>query len=436
MLEERGSATSYMALVLPVLFALWAPPALAQTPAGYVLDPLDRLVFIQSEIDGFINAPNKQVSGDTFCSSGGYLYVLKNPAVLTDGPKEGYLSGEYIASVSSPNGGADPLGFSEIQAAAGDGRYFLLTNNALGCNILESEQGSAYTFVEINGSSTSFYNFDIGEFDFETGINSTQNTRFLTATLSATGTLNRDVLVSVSYFLDPAEINRNVSAFNPTQVRLSIAERPGSTFARYSYPIPLTTGTGTARMILTDANLVPNGTYDLLIQFSNSGVPFGNDIPFENSYVYTSFQVTGSVLTNTGGIENYNSLTPVDTAYATCSLASLGGCFTNAGVYLYTPSDEAIQNFENSHASLFTRAPFVYVEQLPQIISALYPDSTVQFSLGLTTALGAVTFLSTQSMEAIPYRAQLRDLMAATLWVSFALLAYRRVMGIHSTNAV
>jgi len=425
-----------MALVLPVLFALWAPPALAQTPAGYVLDPLDRLVYIPTQIDGFINAPNKQVSGDTFCSSGGYLHVIKNPAVLTDGAKEGYISGEYMLSVSSPGGGADPLDFSEIEEASGNGRYLLLTNNALGCNIVETEQGSSYAFIEINGSSTSFFNFDIEEFSFEDGINSTQNTRFLTTSLSATGTGNRDVLVSVDYFIDSNEVNRNISAFNPTQIRLSIAERPGTSFSRYSFPIPLTMGTGTAQMRLVDANLVPNGTYDLLIQFSNSGVPFGSPIPFENSYVYTSFQVTGSVLSNTGGIENYNTLNVVDTAYAPCSLAALGGCFTNAGVYLYTPSEEAIQNFENSHASLFTRAPFVYVEQLPQIIGALYPDDTVQFSLGLTTALGAVTFLSTQSMEAIPYRAQLRDLMAATLWVSFALLAYRRVMGIHSTNTV
>jgi len=268
--------------------------------------------------------------------------------------------------------------------------------------------------------------------DYTPGIQSgTYNTRFTSLGITASTSVPKDVHVRVSYYIDPAEVDRSKSNRNPTQISVSIAEKPSTSFTTYSYSIGTTTGTSSIDMTLLDANINDTGDFDILIQFSNNGVPFGSPRPFPEAYIYSAFTLSSKALTSFANPEYNNALLSTVESSKPCGLTDIGGCFVNAFTYMFVPSNESLTTFTDQFDSLWTRSPFIYPAQISSYISSLFPSSGGSFAIGLTTSIGSVTYLSSSILGGFPYASLLRTLMQYGLWFAFAMTVYRKVSAIH-----
>jgi len=296
---------------------------------------------------------------------------------------------------------------------------------------------STFNYAEGNMLATNYSQNTLPTFNFVEGIQSIENTRFLNATITANASAPKDVKIGITYYLDPNEVNRNVSALNPTTVTVKYANRTNLQFSTLGFAIATSTGTGTVLATIPDGSISDSGTFDLLIQFSNGGCAIGlSPCPFPDSYIYTDFTLTGKAVSAVGLLENYNYLPPTagDREYVPCGITDLGGCLINVGIFLMTPSQESVDTFNEKTADLYTRSPFVYASQIPDIVGNLFPTATENFDFGVNTALGHVSFFSTAQIQGLPYTSTIRSMIEWSLWLGMAFLLYRKVMAIHDTH--
>jgi len=268
--------------------------------------------------------------------------------------------------------------------------------------------------------------------EYEEGINfGTYNTRFTSLLITASTSVPKDVHVYAEFFIDPDEVDRSKSSRNPTQVSVSIAQKPSTSFVTYSYNIGTTTGTSSIDMTILDGVIADSGEFDVLIQFSNSGVPFGSPRPFSEAYIYSGFTLTAKALTSFLTPEYNNALSTTAITTKPCGLTDIGGCFVNAFSYMLVPSTDTLENFQDTFDSIWTKSPFIYPAQISGYVSSLFPTGGGSFSIGLTTDIGSVTYLSNDILAGFPFASTLRTLMTYGLWFAFAMTVYRKVSMIH-----
>lgn len=310
-----------------------------------------------------------------------------------------------------------------------------------GTYIMNSSLGGYVLNATINNTPEVWHVLNAGDAEIPLvlieGINNSKNTRFLSASTSARTTTPKDVLVNISYFIDPTEKNINISSLNPTLVTVKWANRNNNTFSTLGYSIATSTGTGTVLATIPDGDIQDNGTFDLLIQFSNGGCSIGlSACPFPDSYIYTWFTLTNKTVTAVGALENYNTANlPISKEYGDCGLGDIGGCIINAGIYLFIPSATSLEGIGNTMDIFWTKIPFVYIQDIKTVVQELFPTGTDSFSLGVETAIGHVEFMSTTKMNETPLLPQLRTMISYFLWIAFAWVVYRKALGIHNTNA-
>jgi len=259
-----------------------------------------------------------------------------------------------------------------------------------------------------------------------------QNTRFLNVDITGTSTIQ----IEADYFLDLAEIDTNVSEYNPTLVNFQYSLRPTTTFNGVGESINNTVA-GTSS-VSTQLSGLADGVYDVALGFSNAGCATGfSACPFPDTYIYSDFTISGGVLTATGTPEVYNSTTFDETQKQPCSITEIGGCLINAGTFLFVPSSESISSVTSVFTELKTKLPFVYVFQASSLMTGLYSGtaSTIP-SIAVTTGIGTITFISEAQVAAIPYVGTLRSLIAAGLWLMLFTLLYRKTLTIHDKVTV
>jgi len=272
--------------------------------------------------------------------------------------------------------------------------------------------------------------------DYVDGINSgTYNTRFLSLDITASTTVPKDVHIRTSYYIDPAEVDRTKSSQNPTLVSVSIAQKPSTSFVTYSYLIGTTTGTSSIDMTIVDANIADTGDFDVLVQFSNQGVPFGSPRPFPEAYIYSGFSLSSKALTSFLNPEFNDAVSVASLSTRPCGLTDIGGCFVNAFTYLLVPSQTSLNTFSDQFDAIWTKSPFVYPAQISGYVSSLFPTGGGSFSIGLSTDFGNVTYLSSGILSGFPFASLLRTLMMYGLWFAFAMTVYRKVSMIHEKTA-
>lgn len=255
---------------------------------------------------------------------------------------------------------------------------------------------------------------------------SENNTRFLDLVISGTSTVN----IEVDYFLDEDEIDTSISARNPTLVRFQTSLRPSTTMSGQSESIdPLSFGTSTV-----DTNLsgLADGTYDLLISFSNLGVTFGSDVPFSQSYIYTDFTIAGGVLVATGTPEFYDATTFYEESrYSDCGLTNIGGCLQNVIIWLFVPSQFSTEYFETVKSELETKVPFAYIFAITNQIAIIQSGSGTLPSITLdawgdfdsVTILDPTWFTSGNWASVFT---TVKALSTMAIWGTFVLVLYRR----------
>jgi len=273
-------------------------------------------------------------------------------------------------------------------------------------------------------------------FDYVNTINNL-NTRF-TSVLFTDGTSNNgNVNFSIGYFLDLLEIDINNSSRNPSLVSIELAQRPSTNFSATSYSItPFVAGTSTESGTISS---VANGTYDVLVRFTNASVLFGSPRPFSQSYVYTSIVMSGGNLTSMGLVEFYDGRkleTFEDYKYKDCSLTQFDNCFTNAFIYLFSPSLESLNIFSQINDGLSLKFPFAYVYDFSAIFTTIYnteQSQTADISIPFAQA-GEITLLSSEMLSEVPFSGLIRDSLAALLWFFLAYTLYRRSLTVFNSN--
>jgi hypothetical protein len=269
--------------------------------------------------------------------------------------------------------------------------------------------------------------------NYASGFNSVLNTHFTDLDITGTSTLNIDV----DYFLDGNEIDTTVSAKNPTWVKFWYAERASTStdFKKINEVISVVAGSST---ISTNITGLADGTYDLLIGFSNFGCSVGlSECPFPDSYVYSSFTVGGGVLTSTGTNEFYDRTSPIqDNTYQECGITNIGGCLVNAGLYLFVPDDDSIQQISDSFEGLQTTFPFVYAFQANEYVDTLFSATSTDAGIVASTTLGTITFVNRAMLEAVPYSDTFRTIIAYSMWITFLWGAYRVVLKMFNPTTV
>jgi len=259
----------------------------------------------------------------------------------------------------------------------------------------------------------------------------TLNTKFTKGVMSApaVGTTT----VTAVYYIDPDEVDVNVASKNPTATRFLLSPSTGTTtYSTISVLNSPTTGVGTTTY--TYPFKLPQGKYDLLITFGNAGTGISGIIPFEDSYVYITFSVNASGTLIAGQkAEYYDAESVVTDEYVRqpCGLTDIGGCIANAFAYLFLPSAFTTDDIFIATEEIKTKAPFVYLYQVPDLWQTLYDTAqTAPLSVSASTSIGTVSFISEAQLDAIPLTDTIRTIIGYLLWIMLALTLYTRVRSI------
>lgn len=238
------------------------------------------------------------------------------------------------------------------------------------------------------------------------------NTRF-------TGISYATSSIDVGYFIDPSEADANVATKNPTLVRFSYSKKPSTDFSRRSFSIEdaisPTWGNGTTTGIFS---LDANAEYDFMVSFANSGTIINGVIPFDLAYVYFSVTTNASgTIESVDNVDFYNAQTPKtnDTIYQPCGITDLTGCFINALIFIFYPSDASLNRFTTTWQQIEYKKPFGYVTVTIEQLQSLNTTASSTFSLGNDLPFETAIF------------DPIRIALGSILWGIFAIYFYHRI---------
>jgi len=389
-----------------------------------------------SQTDDYINT-------GTFTNGTDYTYTTENTGNTTVcyfGSDNTYttasstivgIGGDFYRAINGTSGGSGSslcLSFG----CASDG-YYLSYRPASGTPVsfitykVTSGTGTPYTVEEL----TYVYSSSTLNSELSYGFNSTYQTRFTSLDITGTST----VQIDTEYYLHAEELNANISERNPTLVNYEYSRRPSTTLSINGDAITPTAGTSTSEMQLSSLS---DGTYDLLVRFSNIGASLGLSArPFPEAYVYTSFTIVGGVLTATGTPEFYDRTEEQEVSqYRDCSITQLQNCLTNAGIFLFIPSNESIENFTTLKESIANKFPFNYVADFKNAFTDFYTTATTE-TLEITvefSTFGDITLLSEDLINAVPFASTIRTILGYLLWIMLVLQIYRRTLSIFNSQ--
>lgn len=258
--------------------------------------------------------------------------------------------------------------------------------------------------------------------------NSQYDTRFTHIDFaSSTNSVDFDV----AYYVDPTEATTTQADKNPTLVRVQYSKVPTQTTEANGYTLNVNApawGYGTSSVSLS---LDASSTYDVRVSFANGGTVITGIAPFPLAYVYFTVTTDGSGgIATTSRVENYNAVTTQKQIYQECSLTNITGCIINAGVFLFVPSYESIGELTELKEDLYSRVPFIYVAETPDLWNSLWNQTGTSLSVSASTSIGSISFISEQQLEAIPLTATVRTIVGYLLWFMLALTLYARVRSV------
>ncbi len=263
-----------------------------------------------------------------------------------------------------------------------------------------------YSMDRLNGVWSLNYT-NVGNTPATTGFS--KNTRFIDVSVTdATTTLDFDI----EYFIDPLEVNRQVSALNPASIKIQWSLRPQNAISSRSFSIATTTGTTSDILNINKSEFPSDGFVDIAIRYSNTGCDLGfSDCPFVDSYIYLSLEMASGTIASVSNIENYDTVN-VPIERESCSITNISACINNALIYLFVPSTDALNDFLLLGDDLDQVKPFGY------------------FTRALDAIGGISTSTSAYTMPQIPFQESifdpLRDGMSVMLWGVFAFVFYNK----------
>jgi len=309
------------------------------------------------------------------------------------------------------------------------GTYYLVYAVNYPNSVFECTTKDCY-YVEYEWNGTSVVNNPEQPVNFDASLYyGIFDTRLITASSSGS---RLTPTISLEYFLNPDEYT-----FNNTPDSVSINVWKDSTqdvFLGTDTPIILSYVSGTSTRAFTYSRaLEANSTYRVNITFYNK---------IQNTVVFPRTSIEMTITTNNSNIASYvvnnvsNGLTFTQTDYEDCGITALSGCFNNSARFLFLPDAESISQFQVTYSELWDKAPFIYLSQIPALITSLFGQSGGTFSIGIDTGLGEFTFFNSTSVANVPNANTIKDIGSAFLWLSFAFMIYRKTLAIHDKTTV
>lgn len=118
-----------------------------------------------------------------------------------------------------------------------------------------------------------------------------------------------------------------------------------------------------------------------------------------------------------------------------CSISSITGCLKNAGIWLFYPSPDSIEQFKSLPEGLKEKFPFVYAFQTNTLLQELFnASSTASSSIGVNVPhFGDIEFLSRTKIEAVPYSNTVKTILGYIAWLMAIQYVYYRVIRSHDS---
>lgn len=265
---------------------------------------------------------------------------------------------------------------------------------------------------------------------FSNNFSQSFKTKFTNATVS--GTKNA-VNFNITYFLELTEYNADN---RPDIIGINILKdnvaNDSQVAVLQNIILPLSQGT-TTKTFISDYNHA-SGNYIAHIYFWNINK---NELTFSQTamtikYNVNSVGVTTYTLVDISNGENLD----FNESYEKCNILDVGCGIRNAGKYLFVPNQDKINEFANLYDNLWTRAPFVYLSQVPNLINSLFNQTGGSFSIGIDTGLGEVTFFNSSQVANVPNADNIKTMGSAFLWLTFAFIVYRKTLTIHNKETI
>jgi len=389
---------------------------------------------------------NELVSCSEHASTTSFIGI-KNPEYNSIPPDDAILPNnstiwEYWNGLGCPSTG-DNIGYydlSDFMSTTTSGVYLMIFGDNQFGDMIEPWFYGQFYWNATTSEISNVLNYSTSTLDssYYSGFHSTYDTKFTDVSASTTAGHLDDLYVS--HFVDPDEVDTNLSARNPTYIKLSYAKQPdietASVFETLSNLSGSSTGNGVTEF---DLSSLTHGTYDVLIQFSNIGANLGlSEQPFPDAYVYLTIDLDPATgLSIVGDVEYYDKTTlPEPDIYEDCSLGDLTCHLSNAGKALFLPSQESVANFITLQESISGKFPFNYVSDFKDAFASLYTTSATQ-SLTISVPFGSfgnITLLSADLINAVPFASTIRTILSYLLWIMLTVQIYRRTLRIFNSQ--
>jgi hypothetical protein len=211
-----------------------------------------------------------------------------------------------------------------------------------------------------------------------------------------------DVLVSFDYYLDSEQDPDG----NTAEWCMRLVRNDGAGEAEYCDVVVFDTYTEVSH---TFTGLALDSQWDWSIIFTRPGF-------FIDEY---SILHAGSNYFWAGRFTVDSTVQEIYTAYTTCSITDLAGCFQNAIVFLFYPSQSSLNDFSNLYDAIKDKPPFGYISAVQTSLQGINDTGTSVFTLETMPILD--TYIFTPVRTAIIW----------ILWLAFIFMFYHRLKNIH-----
>lgn len=211
-----------------------------------------------------------------------------------------------------------------------------------------------------------------------------------------------DVLVAFDYYLDTEQDPDH----DTDQWCMRLVRNDGAGDAEYCDDVVFDTYTAVSH---TFTGLALDSQWDWSIVFTRPGF-------FIDEY---SILHAGSNYFFSGRFTIDSTAQEIYTAYTTCSITDLAGCFQNAIVFLFYPSQSSLNDFSSLYDAIKNKPPFGYISAVQTALQGINNTETSVFTLETMPVLNTYIFT--------PFRTALIWIM----WLAFIFMFYHRLKNIH-----
>jgi len=258
-----------------------------------------------------------------------------------------------------------------------------------------------YKSSPINGLEIYYYDLDINGGIFTPSTQGTYNESPYNGEVVATSG-SGDVLVAFDYYLDDEQDPEHDTA----QWCMRLVRNDGAGEEEYCDDVAFNTYTSVSH---TFTGLALDSQWDWSIIFTRPGF-------FIDEY---SILHAGSNYFFAGRFTIDSTVEEIYTAYTTCSITDLAGCFQNAIVFLFYPSQSSLNDFSSLYDAIKNKPPFGYISAVQTALQGINDTETGVFTLETIPILDTYIFT--------PVRTALIWIM----WLAFIFMFYHRLKNIH-----